>query len=297
MASSWKNSSTNASQIQKNWNTYTKNKAYASQLKKAEKKQPTYKNAYKGYENAVVNQLENRGFEFDPAINPVYQAYSNDYRLLGNIAADQTAATTESLSGGYGTTYSGEVASQGLQGYLQNEKNIIPALYQQERANYQSDTANLINKGNLYNSLEAQDFAQFQDKLARWNENREYAYNKFYNDYMASAKQHQTTSGRETARETEGSTRTISSGGRRRTKTNPIGSRKFYKNLMSKEQFENEVVKNRIGAYAGIGGESEKAARKRLDSDYQDYLQTYINQALGKEKENWFEKKLKKVKR
>ena len=174
--SSWKNSSINAKQIQKNWSTYKPNKKYQSQLKSAEKRQPTYTNAYKGYEDAVVNNLENRGFEFDPTNSKVYQAYSNDYKLLGNIAADASQANIESLSGGYGTTYSGDVASQQLQGYLQNEKAILPALQQIERQNYQQDTANLINKGNLYNQLESQDFAQFQDKLAKWNANREYAY-------------------------------------------------------------------------------------------------------------------------
>jgi hypothetical protein len=189
-------------QTTKEYSTYKANKQFKKQMNQAEKKEPIYKNAYKGYIDAVADRLENGGFEYDASSDPTYKGYSKDYRLLGSVAADMSAENIEGLSGGYGTTYSGTVAQQGLEGYLANEKNIIPALYQQARSDYAQDYANTINQGNLYNSLEAQDFAQFQDRLAKWNENREYYYNKFYNDYMASAKKHQTTKGKETRKET-----------------------------------------------------------------------------------------------
>lgn len=314
MASKFSSSSTNASQIQKNWSTYKANKKYQSQLRSAEKKQPTYKDAYKGYKNAVVNQLENSGFEFDTN-NPVYQAYANDYRLLGNIAADASQANIEGLSGGYGTTYSGTVAQQGLESHLANEKNIIPALYQQERANYQADQANLANRANLYNQLESQDFAQFQDKLARWNANRDYYYNKFINDYQQSARQHSTS--RATENSTESSVTTgVGGSGRKSSKysrmnANALKSRAGAmaylsdngldaSNVISKEQFAAENASRGWNAYNGAlyeEGEDgyDAKAKKQLDSDYQDYLLNYIRQAQGYEDKDWFSKKQKKL--
>jgi len=303
--SSWKKGSTNAKQIQKSWSTYKPNKTYKKQLRSAEKGQPTYTNKYKGYEDAVVDNLENRGFEFDTN-NPVYQAYAQDYRLLGNIAADQSQANIEDLSGGYGTTYSGDVASQGLEGYLANEKNILPALYQQERANYQQDTANLVNKGNLYNALESADFQQFQDKLNKWNQNREYYYNKFYNDYMASAKQHETMKGKETTRETEGgvSTREVAGGGGRRGRSlsaNNIKDSKSAKqyliskgygdkldDLMTRQEYVTERARKDRDYNAGYTGLSKddpdyaykKSVEDKVDVDYSGYLYNYIKNKL-----------------
>ena len=311
-SSSFSSASTNAKQIQKNWSTYKANKKYQSQLRSAERKQPTYKDAYKGYKDAVVNQLENSNFEFDTN-NPVYQAYSNDYRLLGNIAADASQANIEGLSGGYGTTYSGTVAQQGLDSYLANEKNIIPALYQQERANYQAEQGNLINRGNLYNQLESQDFAQFQDKLARWNANRDYYYNKFITDYQQSARQHATS--RATKNSTVSST-TITAPSSSKSKysrmnANTLKSRAGAmaylsdngldaSNVISKEQFAAENASRGWNAYngalyeEGTDGYSAKA-KKQLDSDYQDYLLNYIRQAQGYEDKDWFSKKQKKL--
>ncbi len=311
--SSWKKGSTNASQIQKNWSTYKSNKSFKKQLKRAEKKQPTYTDAYKSLKNGVVNNLENREFEFDTSTNPVYQAYANDYRLLGNVAAGMSADNIENLSGGYGTTYSGTVAQQGLEGYLANEKAIIPSLYQQERNNYQADTSNLVNKGNLYNALESQDFQQFQDKLAKWNANREYAYNKWYNDYMASAKQHELVKSKEVSRETEGGTSVRELAGRsgsgRRGGTTKLNATSLKSregamaylsnkgldasNVMSKEQFEQEANRARVGRdYA----RDKDGKNTRLDEDYSDYLLNYIRQAQGLDDTDWFTKRIKKAK-
>ena len=293
MASKFSSSSTNASQIQKNWNTYKANKKYQSQLKGAEKKQPTYKDAYKGYKDAVVNQLENgSGFEFD-SNNPVYQAYSDDYRLLGNIAADASQANIEGLSGGYGTTYSGTVAQQGLQSHLANEKNIIPALYEVERANYQADQANLVNRGNLYNQLESQDFARFQDKLNRWNANRDYYYNKFITDYQQSAKQHATSRATENSAE---SSVTTGVSGRGRTgksvKASDIKSQQSaqryliangYGNQLDDMLTKQEYVTQRAQMNRSYHAENEEA----VDADYSGYLYNYIQSKLkgkGKKK-------------
>lgn len=298
--------SNSARQIQKQWNTYKANKAYKNQLNKAEKRQPIYTDAYKGYKDAVVSQLENgNDFSFDAASNPVYQAYAQDYRLLGNIAADQSAANIEGLSGGYGTTYSGNVAQQGLDNYLANEKAIIPSLYQQELQNYQQDRSNLINRANLYNQLESQDFAQFQDKLARWNANREYAYNKFMTDYQQSARTHSTESGSETSTQTKSGTSYTPSSGRSSTRGkytkltgDALKTRKGAmayladngldaSNVMSKEQFQAENARRRWNSYA----EDKKA----LDKDYEDYLLNYIRQAQGYEDKDWFSKTQKKL--
>ena len=295
-----KTGGTNARQIQKQWNTYKANKSFKKQLAKAEKKQPTYKNAYRGLENALVNNLENGGFEYDPTTSPVYQAYAQDYRLLGNIAADQSAANIEDLSGGYGTTYSGDVASQQLDSYLANEKAILPSLMQQERANYQSDVSNLINKGNLYNQLEAQDFAQFQDKLNRWNQNREYAYNKFITDLQQSAKTHTKNSGSESSWSNTSNTSVRQLAGKKmsgKTTSNYKNAADYLidkgygdklGDLMTRQEYVTaRATKDRDynAGYTGLSKKDpdyayKKSVEDKVDVDYSGYLYNYIRNKL-----------------
>lgn len=321
MASSFKSSSSSAStrssQIQKNYNTYKANKAYKRQLKRAEKNEPIYRDAYRGYKDAIVNSLENGGFEFDAANSPVYSQYSKDYRLMGNVGANLSQENIEELSGGYGTTYSGTVAQQGLEGYLANEKNIMPSLYQVEKQNQQAEYANTVNKGNLYNTLEGQDFARYQDKVNFWKNNREYAYNKFLNDYQQSAVQHQKVKGTEISRQSSSGTTTSITGGSSKKysnlKSDSVKTREGAmaylanngldaSNVMSKEQFQNENAKRRYDSYAGAlldpnDSAYDAEAKKKLDKDYSDYLLNYIRQAQGYEKKDWFSKTQKKIKR
>lgn len=335
MARSSSSSSSRASQKQrqrsiqtsKQWTTYKPNKTYLRELNQAERNQPIYQDAYKGLKDLAVANLENAKFEFDAANNNAYQAYARDYELLGDVAAGLSAENIEGLSGGYGTTYSGSVAQQGLDNHLSNEKAILPSLYQQERQNYQSDVAGIVNKGNLYNALEQQDYAQFQDKLAKWNANREYSYNKYWNAYLASAKTHNKSKGTESSSESSkefthqtSTTVTPSSGGRRRSTPKSIpksalkskeaakawleknGYGKLAGNIMSKtgdmddNGFAAEVANKRMGSYVGYTDDTEegKKEKKRLDEDYSDYLLTYIRQAMGLEDENWFEKEQKR---
>lgn len=194
--SSYKKQSTSYTQ-------YRSNPEYERQMNLAETGQPTYYDEYANARDALVKDLENStSFKFDPVESGLYNNYAQDYRLLGNVAAAATQDVTEGLSGGYGTTYSGTVANQGLDTYLASEKDIIPQLYQQERQNYQQDIANKIQQGNLYNQLENQDFQQFLSELNQWNTNRDYYYNKWLDDYHANATQYDTESGTETTSET-----------------------------------------------------------------------------------------------
>lgn len=302
-SSSFSSGSSKARQKQISYNTYKSNKALNRQLRNAEKNEPVYRDNYANYKNAIVNSLQGGGsFMFDPVSNPVYQGYSQDYRLLGAIAADQSAANIEGLSGGYGSTYSGTVAQQGLESHLANEKAILPALMQQERANYLADRSNLINQGNLYNALEGQDFAQYQTRRQLWDANREYAYNKMLNDYQQSAVQHNKATGTENSSET--SSRVTVTAPRRSSSSSKVSRikdqagatqyliSKGYGNQLDDMLTRQEYVTQRArqdrdynAGYTGLSKSDEdyatkKAAEDKVDADYSNYLYTYIQKKL-----------------
>ncbi len=301
-----------SSQTSKQWTTYKVNKAFKRQMDQAEKNQPIYRDAYKGLKDATVANLERSRFEYDTANDPTYQAYSRDYRLLGEVGAGASVEGIEGLSGGYGTTYSGAVAQQGLDNHLSTEKAIIPALYQNARQGYQADVAAMINKGNLYNALEGQDYAQFQDRLAAWNANREYAYNKFMNAYNASAKTHQTTKGKESSTQsasehTNSSSVTVTpTTGRTGRKgkgvsasniKNESAARRYLiskgygdkmDDLLTRQEYITQRARQDRDYNAGYTGlekgdedyDTKKAAEDKVDLDYSGYLYKYIQKKL-----------------
>lgn len=291
------------------WTTYKDNKNFRRQLNKAEKNQPIYSDPFAEARAKAVDALRNSKFEFDAANNKVYQDYSKDYELLGDISTGASADQTEALSGGYGTTYGETVAQQANDSYLSNKKTIIPSLYQQEYNNYQQDVSNKVNEGNLINTLEAQKFSEYADSLNRFNDKRDYAYNRYWNDRMAHGTTHEKGKTTEKSSTSETSSTTTvtpnSSGGRGRRggrrSNNTNNTKKSRKNnLMSIQQFQNENAKRRWNSYAGAlldknDPSYDAEANKQLKADYQDYVNTYIRQTKGSKEDNWFKKKGKEI--
>jgi len=312
-------STTKAKSSGKSYSTYKSNSGLYQQAQLAEKNAPKFSSEYSGMKASALNDL-NQEFRADLGNNDVYKDYLKDYRLLGTIAATQNADMTDSLSGGYGTTYGDVVANQALANYLGGEREILPQLLQQEKINYQQDVANATNLASLYNQLESQEFAQFQSELDAWNANREYYYNKWYNDYMAhqTSKESNKNNEKTTTVETGTSkTKAIQpvqvttrggsgrrGGGRRgysRRTSTPRITKSAYKNydnaltwlsnngydtdnLLNMSDFEHYMKDARLanGKYTGD--------RKDLVADYQDYLLNYLQMANGQEDTNYFKK-------
>lgn len=301
----------------KSQDTYKSNKNYYKAMQSAEKNAPKFRNNYAGLKASALNELNNK-FSADLGHNDVYTDFADDYRLLGTIAAEQSADMTDSLSGGYGTTYGDIVARQQLDSYLGSERDILPQILQQEKQNYQQDIANTTNLVNLYNQAEAQDFAEFQSELNKWNQNRDYYYNKWLNDYMAHQTHKENEGSKETSVTTESGTQKVKSitpvevvttrgrsgggGGRRGS-----GRRSGYTRRTTTPKITKSAYKDYDGAIAWLsnngydvdglltkrefeqkmnsmvrGGTTGYANdRGALNSDYRDYILDYLQEAMG----------------
>lgn len=127
-------------------------------------------NSYLGQLAQIYKQISQRpSFLYNPENDKAYQQYAAQYKALGDLAMAQTQQAAEGLTGGYGSTYSADVATQTNEGYQDRVTEALPAYYQmaQEMYNNQGSMLNdklstVIDAANRYdNSL------KYQNEL--WN--------------------------------------------------------------------------------------------------------------------------------
>ena len=189
---SYQNTTNGGSSV--SYTKYSPNKAYKKQMKKSEKKynnavKKGFKAPYKSQLKNTINKINNSKFEYDINKDELYNQYKEQYQAMGNTAMQEAQAEATALTGGFANSYAETAGQQAYNSYLSQLQQIVPQLYSQARATYDQDLSNMYNQANLYNSLNSQAYSEYAAKLDQLNNNRNYAYNKYWNDYQASGKQ------------------------------------------------------------------------------------------------------------
>lgn len=100
-----------------------------------------------GYESPYAQQIENLynelisrpKFEYNPAEDPLYAQYRDQYIRGGQQAMRDTMGNAAALTGGYGNSWANTAAYQAYQNYLQGLNGVIPQLRQQAWNEYQQE--------------------------------------------------------------------------------------------------------------------------------------------------------------
>lgn len=94
--------------------------------------QPTpYVSQYQGRIDALLDQVMNREpFSYNPASDPSYQAYGEQYRNLGNKAMQNALGSAAAMTGGQLSSYAMTAAQQAQNDYNAQLSNAIPELQQ-----------------------------------------------------------------------------------------------------------------------------------------------------------------------
>ena len=174
------------------YNKYKSNPKYKSQLKKSEKKVNKYGSfnaPYQSQFNSTIGEINNSKFEYDVNKDALYNQYKEQYQAMGNTAMQEAQADATALTGGFANSYAQTAGQRAYNSYVSQLQQIVPQLYQQARQTYDTDLSNLYNKANLYSGLNAQSYTEWAAGLEQAMNNREYAYNKYWNDRTANAKQ------------------------------------------------------------------------------------------------------------
>lgn len=142
-------------------------------------------NAAQQQANGLLSQIDNRpAFQYDPATDPLYQSYKDQYVHQGKRAMEDTMGQAAGLTGGYGSTYSQSVGNQAYNEYLTKLSAQIPVLAQQARAAYDAEGQRLLDRYNLARGVADTAYAQGRDALGDIRYDKEYADKIAYQDWQ-----------------------------------------------------------------------------------------------------------------
>ena len=149
-------------------------------------KPAAYRSSYKQQLDDLYSQVMNRPkFSYNVGADPLYNQYRDQYMNLGSQAMMDTTAQAAALSGGYSNSYAASAGNQAYQAYLQQLNNVVPELYQMAMQQYQQEGDDLNNRYAMTADLENQAYGRYQDDMARWDAERNYASSDYWNQYNA----------------------------------------------------------------------------------------------------------------
>ena len=155
---------------------------YAAQINEAQNrlnnaewnKPRAYQSAYNDRINALIDDMANRKFSYDINGDALYNQYKNQYMTQGKQAMQDSMAQAALLTGGYGNSYGAAVGNQAYQSYLNQLNDRIPELYNLALSRYNTETTDKQNLYNMMSGQEAQNYAQYRDRVADYQADRGY---------------------------------------------------------------------------------------------------------------------------
>lgn len=133
--------------------------------------------------DAALDKILNRKpFTYDLNGDMLYQQYKDRYMTQGKQAMMDTMGQAAALTGGYGNSYAQTVGQQTYQGYLQGLNDRVPELYRLALDRYGQEGAELQNQYGLLKDQYNTEYGEYQDKISRWNADRDYAANAYNNE-------------------------------------------------------------------------------------------------------------------
>lgn len=146
-----------------------------NRLDSAEWRKPgAYNSAYNNRIDELINNMAARKFSYDINGDALYNQYKNQYMEQGKKAMQDSMAQAALLTGGYGNSYGAAVGNQAYQSYLNQLNDRIPELYNLALSRYNTETSDKQNLYNMMSGQEAQNYAQYRDRVADYQADRGY---------------------------------------------------------------------------------------------------------------------------
>ena len=154
------------------------------QLAQVQGKKPgEYQSQWTEKQQQAANDYMNRpDFQYNMSSDPLYQQYKELYQRQGKLAMKDTIGQAAAMNGGYGSSYGQMAGQQMYDSKLQQLNDRVPELYNLALSKYQADGEQLLNRFNLASSMEGQDYNRYQDALSAWQNERDYATNRYDNE-------------------------------------------------------------------------------------------------------------------
>lgn len=156
-------------------------KQYRQQLEQLQQQRPgEYQSVWQEAQQKAANDVMNRQkFQYNMSSDPLYQQYKQQYQRQGKLAMQDTMGQAAAMNGGYGSSYAQMAGQQAYNSQLQQLNDKVPELYQLALEKYQMDGQAAMDRFNLASSMENRDYSRYQDELANWQAERDYATGRY----------------------------------------------------------------------------------------------------------------------
>lgn len=170
----------------------------AQQLADAESKKPgAYMSQYASNINAALDKIiNNKGFTYNAATDPLYNQYKDYYTQAGKTAMKDTVGQVTALSGGYGSSYAQTAGQQQYNQYMQQLAQLMPQLEDRAYNRYRDSLSDQYNNLSVLRGLDDSAYGKYRDSVSDYYQNRDYAYGKYaaerdydYNKYTTALNQ------------------------------------------------------------------------------------------------------------
>ncbi len=140
--------------------------------------------------DAAINKyLNSRGFNYNTADDPDYQAYVKEYNENAKQGRELSKATAKTLANGYNPTYADTVSDEVYNSYMENVTDAIPQ-FKNLAATVNSGRENqLANAVNIYSTQAQKDYGRYRDTVGDKKNFLNYLYDRYATDRQSDVQQ------------------------------------------------------------------------------------------------------------
>ena len=109
----------------------------------------------------------------------MYQQYRQQYQRQAKLGMQDTMGQAAAMNGGYGSSYAQMAGQQAYNSEMQKLSDRMPELYQLALDKYQQEGQELLQRWQMASQMENQDYSRYQDQMAAWRSDRDYAANRY----------------------------------------------------------------------------------------------------------------------
>ena len=177
--------------------------SYSDKLKALSNRFPEYSNSYEAQLKSIYNKIKyNPDFEYMPQNDIAFRRFADEYNALSGLAIASNQNQAQGLTGGYGSSYAPEVATQGYSEMKDNAEYAKPEFMKMAQLAYQANNdlyKNLYDTASLARNDELEGYAnavkayqkEYDALYKKYTDKRDFDYGKYSDNRDFWAKQYE----------------------------------------------------------------------------------------------------------
>ncbi len=141
-----------------------------------QQKPGVYQSKYTDQLDAILEEISNpQEFKYSFDGDELFKSYADEYTQRGKQASLDTMGQAAALTGGYGNSYAQAAGNQAYQQYLLGLYDKGLDLYDRAYERNKDNQSTKQTQANMLMSLDDRDYTRYQDSVANWQNDRDFA--------------------------------------------------------------------------------------------------------------------------